>query len=264
MSQHDTLTPEQLDQHLDAILKAAGSALRHYTMQKSRDDMRAALRAALSATQPAQAAQSETCPTCGESEPYSGACGTSASDMRALCKRKAQAAQGAGEASLIAPDAVWLIQYDDADRRPEILTSEQAARAYFKRISDQWNAHLFVKVESNSRDDRFYSRNVALTQPAAAAQGAGEVATVAEVHMSRYTIEWANGPLPVGTKLYTHPTPAQPAPVVPDEAVMLVGDELARKHAVYLNVSSVRDLLSRALAATPTPPAQAAQQGEKA
>ena len=53
MSQHDTLTPEQLDQHLDALLKAAGSALRHYTMQKSR----AALRAALSATQPAQAAQ---------------------------------------------------------------------------------------------------------------------------------------------------------------------------------------------------------------
>ena len=50
MSQHDTLTLEQLDQHLDAILKASGSALRHYTMQKSRDDMRAALRAALSAT----------------------------------------------------------------------------------------------------------------------------------------------------------------------------------------------------------------------
>ena len=29
------------------------------------------------------------------------------------------------------------------------------------------------------------------------------VATVAEVHMSRYTIEWTNGPLPEGTKLYT-------------------------------------------------------------
>ena len=31
------------------------------------------------------------------------------------------------------------------------------------------------------------------------------VATVAEVHMSRYTIEWTNGPLPEGTKLYTTP-----------------------------------------------------------
>ena len=30
-------------------------------------------------------------------------------------------------------------------------------------------------------------------------------ATVAEVHMSRYTIEWINGSLPEGTKLYTAP-----------------------------------------------------------
>ena len=31
------------------------------------------------------------------------------------------------------------------------------------------------------------------------------VALVAEVHTSRYTIEWTNGPLPEGTKLYTTP-----------------------------------------------------------
>jgi hypothetical protein len=31
------------------------------------------------------------------------------------------------------------------------------------------------------------------------------VAVVAEVHMSRYTIEWTNGPLPEDTKLYTTP-----------------------------------------------------------
>jgi len=31
------------------------------------------------------------------------------------------------------------------------------------------------------------------------------VALVAEVHISRYTIEWTNGPLPEGTKLYTTP-----------------------------------------------------------
>lgn len=36
------------------------------------------------------------------------------------------------------------------------------------------------------------------------------VATVAEVHMSRYTIEWTNGPLPQGTALYTAPTPRRP------------------------------------------------------
>lgn len=38
------------------------------------------------------------------------------------------------------------------------------------------------------------------------------VARVAEVHMSRYTIEWTNGPLPEGTGLYAAP-PAAPAPV---------------------------------------------------
>ena len=41
------------------------------------------------------------------------------------------------------------------------------------------------------------------------------VATVAEVHMSRYTIEWTNGPLPEGTKLYT--TPPQRKPLTFDE-----------------------------------------------
>jgi len=35
------------------------------------------------------------------------------------------------------------------------------------------------------------------------------VALVAEVHISRYTIEWTNGPLPEGTKLYTTPQPKQ-------------------------------------------------------
>ena len=31
------------------------------------------------------------------------------------------------------------------------------------------------------------------------------VALVAEVHISRYTVEWTNGPLPENTKLYTTP-----------------------------------------------------------
>lgn len=43
----DTTTPAciDLDQHLDAVLRAAGSALHNYTMAKSLSDMRAALRA---------------------------------------------------------------------------------------------------------------------------------------------------------------------------------------------------------------------------
>lgn len=38
------------------------------------------------------------------------------------------------------------------------------------------------------------------------------VATVTEVHMSRYTIEWTNGPLPEGTQLYTTPQYKHPPP----------------------------------------------------
>lgn len=46
-----------------------------------------------------------------------------------------------------------------------------------------------------------------LAPPAAPVQE--PVATVAEVHMSRYTLEWTNGPLPEGTKLYTTPPAAR-------------------------------------------------------
>lgn len=40
-------TPEQIEQHLDAVLRAAGSALRHYTLPKSREDLASAMRAAM-------------------------------------------------------------------------------------------------------------------------------------------------------------------------------------------------------------------------
>lgn len=44
-----------IDQHLDAVLRASGSALRHYTMQKTKDDMRAAMQAAMAAAPDAPA-----------------------------------------------------------------------------------------------------------------------------------------------------------------------------------------------------------------
>jgi hypothetical protein len=39
---------DRVDQAIDSVLKASGSALRHYTMQKSIDDMRAAMRTIMS------------------------------------------------------------------------------------------------------------------------------------------------------------------------------------------------------------------------
>lgn len=41
------LNDDLIDKHLDAVLRASGSALRHYSMQKTRDDMRAAMLASI-------------------------------------------------------------------------------------------------------------------------------------------------------------------------------------------------------------------------
>ena len=49
---------QKLDAHLDTLLRAAGSALRHYSLPKSREDMRAALREAIDK---AAAAEREEC-----------------------------------------------------------------------------------------------------------------------------------------------------------------------------------------------------------
>lgn len=50
MSAHtEALTDAAIDAQLDAILRASGSALRHYSLPKSINDMRAALRSAVAA-----------------------------------------------------------------------------------------------------------------------------------------------------------------------------------------------------------------------
>lgn len=40
---------QMVDHHLDAVLRASGSALRHYSMQKTLDEMREAMRKAMEA-----------------------------------------------------------------------------------------------------------------------------------------------------------------------------------------------------------------------
>ena len=54
------------------------------------------------------------------------------------------------------------------------------------------------------------------------------VALVAEVHISRYTIEWTNGPLPEGTKLYT--TPPQRKPLRSYEIAQILDRERMKWH----------------------------------
>lgn len=51
-----------IDHHLDNVLRASGSALQHYTMAKSREDMRCAMRAAMLAKAPPQTVARELTP----------------------------------------------------------------------------------------------------------------------------------------------------------------------------------------------------------
>ncbi|QAZ38464.1 hypothetical protein C1M51_02955 [Methylibium sp. Pch-M] len=65
----------------------------------------------------------------------------------------------------------FLIYFDDYDRRPGVVVGEAAAREVFRQISVNWNAHLFVKIASNTRDDRYARHNATLAaSPPAPAQ----------------------------------------------------------------------------------------------
>lgn len=41
------MSPERIDHHLDAVLKASGSALRHFSFETTKNAMREALKAAM-------------------------------------------------------------------------------------------------------------------------------------------------------------------------------------------------------------------------
>ena len=59
--------------------------------------------------------------------------------------------------------------------------------------------HASTAVADKKARDAKRNLRAAIAAPATAPE---PVAKVAEVHMSRYTLEWLNGPLPEGTLLY--------------------------------------------------------------
>lgn len=66
------------------------------------------------------------------------------------------------------PHLIW---FDDQDRKPIMLAGAGARRIAlkaFKDVSMSWNAHLFVRVAKNCRDDRFPCAELAPTQSASA------------------------------------------------------------------------------------------------
>jgi hypothetical protein len=71
----------------------------------------------------------------------------------------------------------YLIVFDDQDRENEPVIGGTRAHYRFKQISGSWNAHLFVKIASNSRDEKYPSASLA----APAGQGSatsGEAAAI--------------------------------------------------------------------------------------
>lgn len=62
----------------------------------------------------------------------------------------------------------YLILFDDTERPVETMFGEEIARKRYSDISISWNAHLFVKIDSNSRDAMFAKNNATVvTSPPA-------------------------------------------------------------------------------------------------
>lgn len=59
------------------------------------------------------------------------------------------------KALAIPEDCPHIIWFDDQDQRPLVFAghgARAAAERTFKKVSMQWNAHLFVRIDKNSRD----------------------------------------------------------------------------------------------------------------
>lgn len=73
------------------------------------------------------------------------------------------------------PDAgVYLVYYDDRDQGQVLFAgagARDAAAKFYADTSLNWNAHLFVKIDSNSRCEKSLNAH----PPASAADGAGEL-----------------------------------------------------------------------------------------
>ena len=55
-------------------------------------------------------------------------------------------ASGSNELLCETPD--WMIVFEDADMKPEVFTDHFAAQKRFEMLANNWNCHLFQRVES--------------------------------------------------------------------------------------------------------------------
>jgi hypothetical protein len=158
-------------------------------------------------------------------------------DLRAYGEACARAAI-AGAAEPVALDSVpFLVYFDDYERRPEVIIGEAAARERFRQVSASWNAHLFVKVASNTRDDTYAKANAVLASPPPPTQAPSQEALTTcmcrwsadgQKLVSQCTLheawrdaihDWARRAKDAERLLASRPAPAQPAPAPVDEPV---------------------------------------------
>lgn len=132
----------------------------------------------------------------------------------------------------------YLIVFDDQDRKPELCIGSEVARLRYEQISMSWNAHLYVKIDSNSRDCEWPNATPAAAaepeQPVAHAQvGKGPVASF--VHLTD-----AGRALPPGKyDLFASPQ----AQVKETAATLTNGDAKEREWAAMPEWISVEDRL---------------------
>ena len=101
----------------------------------------------------------------------------------------------------------WLTE-DHADKE-----TRAKCRELLKRMGAMSYGDVCAAIDSAMADEilRMMKSTAAAVTPRSMRHtrsgftGACAVAIVAEVHMSRYTVEWTNGPLPEGTPLYAAP-----------------------------------------------------------
>ena len=94
----------------------------------------------------------------------------------ASVQREAPPNEGRDAALADCDQVPYLIVYDDVDQVNEQVIGGTRARYRFKQISGSWNAHLFVKIASNSQDEKYPSATLATPAAQGDARDAAAIA----------------------------------------------------------------------------------------
>ena len=115
------------------------------------------------------------------------------------------------------------------------MTKDEALRLALEAMKLANSSHNMVLTSDPPQSAwRYHNVDMKLREAITAIKAALEakdepVAIVAEIHMSRYTIEWTNGDLPEGTKLYTTPPQRTWVGLTEDE-ILLISADCAATH----------------------------------